>query len=220
MIEDKPKSRACAVFHDDEGFDWSQEDAETLSKKHDHYAFIAEIQEESKEKDTLESKEKTREEILSEKTYRERNVVYNRMEDMQEEYEIPLRAEYYRNVMKDDTYAKRLEKEIRYAMTSCLRKRDEERLNKSVEEMVNNLKKVAEEVNTEAVEVEVVKEIKGEEVVVNIEVVKEAVTEEQQVDEEEVRKEEEEEVKNENLEAGDAGDEVSVEETQNVAEMK
>ncbi|KAF5767425.1 hypothetical protein HanRHA438_Chr14g0634181 [Helianthus annuus] len=204
---------------------------------------------------TAEIKEKTREEILSEKTYRERNIVLNRMDDMQEEYEsavsnkrwdkkrecyynregepvvpkkdiifddvlliIPLRAEYYRNVMKDDTYAKRHEKEIRYAMTSCLRKRDEERMKKSVEEMVNNLKKVAEEVNTKVVVVEVVKEIKSEEVEVN-EVVKKVVTEKQQIGEE-VRKEEEEEVKNENLEAGNAGDEVGVEEKKNDAEMK
>ncbi|KAF5814459.1 putative transcription factor interactor and regulator CCHC(Zn) family [Helianthus annuus] len=93
MIEDKPKSRACAVFHDDEGFHWSQicpeedrldyrfkirtmEDSEIPLKKHDHYAFVAEIKEENKDKDTAENKEenvvaevkeKTREEILSEK---------------------------------------------------------------------------------------------------------------------------------------------------------
>ncbi|KAJ0876109.1 putative transcription factor interactor and regulator CCHC(Zn) family [Helianthus annuus] len=268
LIEDKPNSRACAVFHEDEGFDWSQicpeedrldyrfkirtkEDAETISKKHDHYAFVAEIQDENKDKETAEIreekvdvKEKTREEILSEKTYRERNVVYNRMDDMQEEYEssvsnrrrdkkrecyynregepvvpkkdiifddvlliIPLRAEYYSNVMKDDTYAKRHEKEIRYAMLSCLRKRDEERMKKNVEEMVNNPKKVAEEVNAETVEVEVV---------VNEEVEK-AVTEEQQIGED-VKKEEE--VKNENSEAGDASNEVGVEEKQDDAEMK
>ena len=113
MIEDKPKSWACAVFHDDEGFDWSQicpeedrldyrfkirtmEDLETPLKKPDHYAFVAEIKDDNKDTNTAENKEenvvvemkkKTREEILSEKTYRERNVVYNRMDDMQEEYE-------------------------------------------------------------------------------------------------------------------------------------
>ncbi|KAJ0667627.1 hypothetical protein HanPI659440_Chr17g0679881 [Helianthus annuus] len=111
-----------------------------------------------------------------------------------------MRAEYYRNVIKDDTYAKRLEKEIRYAMLSCLRKRDEERMKKSVEEMVNNLKKVAEEVETEAVKVEVVKE---------------AVTEEQQIVKK-VKKEEKEE-KNENLDAGNDGEEVSIEEKQDDA---
>ncbi|XP_022019578.1 FK506-binding protein 5-like [Helianthus annuus] len=126
-------------------------------------------------------------------------------------------AEYYRNVINDDTYAKRHEKEIRYAMTSCLRKRDEERMKKSVEEMVNNLRKVAEEVNTEAVEVEVAKEIKSEEVVEN-EKVEKAVIEEQQIGEDE--KKEEEEVKNENVEAGDAGDEVSAEEKLNDADQK
>ncbi|MFS7926407.1 hypothetical protein Hanom_Chr04g00296701 [Helianthus anomalus] len=40
-----------------------------------HYMFVAEI------------KEKTREEILKEKTYRERNIAENRIDDMQEEYE-------------------------------------------------------------------------------------------------------------------------------------
>ncbi|XP_021986903.1 uncharacterized protein LOC110883472 [Helianthus annuus] len=183
-----------------------------------------------------EIKKKTREEILSEKTYRERNVVYNRIDDMQEEYEsavsnrrwdkkrecyynreeepfvpkkdiifddvlliIPLRAEYYSNVMKDDTYAKRHEQEIRYAMLSCLRKRDEERMKKSVEEMVNNLKKVAEEANTEAVGVEVVKEV---------------VTEEHQIGEDEKKIGGLIEEKSEILKAGDASDEVGDEEKQ------
>ncbi|KAJ0620903.1 hypothetical protein HanIR_Chr01g0002661 [Helianthus annuus] len=68
---------------------------------------------------------------------------------------VPLRAEYYRRVMKDDAYVKQYEKDIRYAMLSGLRKRDEERIKKNVEEMVDNLKKVAEKV----VEAEVVKEV-------------------------------------------------------------
>ncbi|KAF5791942.1 hypothetical protein HanXRQr2_Chr09g0400481 [Helianthus annuus] len=68
---------------------------------------------------------------------------------------VPLRAEYYRRVTKDDTYIKQYEKDIRYAMLSCLRKRYEERMKKNVEEMVDNLKKVAEKV----VEAEVVKEV-------------------------------------------------------------
>ncbi|KAJ0458539.1 putative transcription factor interactor and regulator CCHC(Zn) family [Helianthus annuus] len=181
----------------------------------------------------LRSKRKL-EKRLSEKTYKEWNVVHNRMDDMQEEYEdavsnrrwdkkrecyynregepvvpkkdiifndvllvVPLRAEYYRRVMKDDAYVKQYEKDIRYAMLSCLRKRDEERMKKNVEEMVENLKKVAE---TEVVEAEIVKE---------------AVTEEQQI-EEEVKKEE----KNENEKDGDAGEEVSVEQKLNDAEMK
>ncbi|KAJ0912888.1 putative transcription factor interactor and regulator CCHC(Zn) family [Helianthus annuus] len=195
MIENTPKekTRAYAVIHHDEGFDWStvlpDEDRPITAhgrkaSKAQHHVFVAKIQDENKDKDTteiheekVEIKEKTREEILSEKTYRERNVVYNRMDEMQEEYEsavsnrrwdkkrecyynregepvvpkkdiifddvlliIPLRAEYYSKVMKDDTYAKRHEKEIRYAMLSCLRKRDEERMKKSVEKMLLKLK--------------------------------------------------------------------------------
>ncbi|XP_035834200.1 translation initiation factor IF-2-like [Helianthus annuus] len=72
---------------------------------------------------------------------------------------IPSSAEYYRNVLKDDTYAKRHEKEIKYAMISCLRKRDEERMKKSVEEMLINLKKVVVEIKAEAVQVEVEKKV-------------------------------------------------------------
>ncbi|MFS7986256.1 hypothetical protein Hanom_Chr11g01008191 [Helianthus anomalus] len=248
MIEDKPreKSRACFVIHDDEGFDWSsicpEEDRLENVRKTAHgraitvkrqFVLVAEIKDDNKDKDPAVVKEKTREEILSEKTYRERNIVLNRMDEMQEDYEsavsnkrwdkkrecyynregepvvpkkdiifedvlliIPSRAEYYRNVLKDDTYVKRHEKEIRYAMTSCLRKRDEERMKRNVEKMVDELKKVAEEVKAENVEVESVKE--------KVEKKSESLTE----------------VKNENLEVGDADDEVSVEEKQNVAEMK
>ncbi|KAF5813676.1 putative transcription factor interactor and regulator CCHC(Zn) family [Helianthus annuus] len=264
LIEDKPKekSRACFVIHDDEGFDWSkicpEEDRLENVRKTAHgraitekrkFVFVAEIKEDNKDKDAAENKEenvvvevkeKTREEILNEKTYRERNVVFNRMDEMQEEYEsvvsnrrwdkkrecyynregelvvpkkgiifedvlliIPSRAEYYRNVMKDDRYAKRHEKEIRYAMLSCLRKRDEEKMKKNVEEMVNNLKKVAEEVKTEAVEVKIEEEI-VKKIVVN-ETFEKAVTEEQQIGED--VKKAEEEVKNENLEAVDDGEE-------------
>ncbi|XP_021996338.1 translation initiation factor IF-2-like [Helianthus annuus] len=237
MIEDKPKSRACAFFHDDEGFDWSQilpeedrvdyqfkirtlEDDQTLHKKHDHYAFVAEIKEENnEEKDTTETKEKTREEILNEKTYGERNIALNGMNEMQEEYESAVsnkrwdkKRECYFN-REDDTYAKRHEKEIKYAMTSCLRKRDEERMKKSVEEMLINLKKTAEEVKAEAVQVEVEKKIevvkeedlkvveteKIEEKVEVYEEVEKAVTEEQQIVEDEKKTESLTEVTIENL---------------------
>ncbi|MFS7906309.1 hypothetical protein Hanom_Chr01g00057761 [Helianthus anomalus] len=122
---------------------------------------------------TAEIKEKTRAEILSEKTYRERNIAGNRIDEMQEEYEndvsnkrwdkkrecyvnrdvIPRSVEYYSNAAEDKTYAKRLQKIIRHAMTSSLRKRDEERMKKNVDEMVNDLKKVVEEVRVEAVKV-------------------------------------------------------------------
>ncbi|XP_021971321.1 glutamic acid-rich protein-like [Helianthus annuus] len=162
MIENTPKekSRAYAVIHDDEGFDWStilpDEDRPVTAhgrkaSKAQHHVLIAEIHEENKKENVgAEIKEKTREEIFSEKTYRERNVVYKRMDDMQDEYESA---------------------------------------------------KVAEEIKTEVVEVEAVKEIKSEEVEVNEE-------------------KEEEEVKNENLEAGDAGDEVSIEKKQDDADQK
>ncbi|MFS7977973.1 hypothetical protein Hanom_Chr10g00910221 [Helianthus anomalus] len=110
---------------------------------------------------------------------------------------VPLRAEYYRSVMKDDTYVKQYEKDIRYAMLSCLRKRDEEKMKKNVEEMVDNLKKVAEKV-------------------VEAEVVKEVVSIEQQI-EEEVREEENKDVKSE---AGDVGERVNVEEKQDDADQK
>ncbi|XP_021975315.1 DNA ligase 1-like [Helianthus annuus] len=241
MIENNPKekSRAYAEIHDDEGDDWSEilpeEDrvndqftahGRTISKSK-HRAFVAEI------------KEKTREEIPSEKTERERFIVGCRMEKMQEEYEnavsnkrwdkkrecyvnrdgepvvhrrdivhddvlliIPRSGKYYSNVEKDKTYVKRLDKIIRDAMTSSLRKRDEARMKKNVECMVEELKKVAEEVKKKEEKVE-------ETVVVNEEVVKEAATEEEQFDEMK-KKEEKEEVKIERLNADvgvDAGDE-------------
>ncbi|KAF5804952.1 hypothetical protein HanRHA438_Chr05g0213071 [Helianthus annuus] len=114
---------------------------------------------------------------------------------------IPRSDEYYSNVEKDKTYAKRMDKIIRDAMTSSLRKRDEERMKKNVECMVNDLKKVAEEVKIKAVKDEDVKigeEEKEEKVVVNEEAVKEAVTEEQQVEKEKTKEEEEEEKKKKN----------------------
>ncbi|KAJ0502076.1 putative transcription factor interactor and regulator CCHC(Zn) family [Helianthus annuus] len=103
MIENIPKekSRALAVFHDDEGFDWSQilpeEDCVVTAhgrktSKSQHYVFVAEIQEENKEgKGTGEIKEKTREEILREKTDREIFIVGCKMEKIQEEYENDVR---------------------------------------------------------------------------------------------------------------------------------
>ncbi|KAJ0571198.1 putative transcription factor interactor and regulator CCHC(Zn) family [Helianthus annuus] len=88
----KEKSRACVVIQDDEGFNWSeflpQDDLaddrfkekvkkEALNK---HHVLVAEI------------KEKTQEEILKEKTERERFFVGCRIEKMHEEYE---EAKYY-----------------------------------------------------------------------------------------------------------------------------
>ncbi|XP_035831987.1 uncharacterized protein LOC118481018 [Helianthus annuus] len=189
-----------------------QEDRNDIVRKTAHgkattaprkFANVAEIKEEKEpaknHEEKIENKEKTREEILSEKTHKERDVVYRRMDEMQEEYENAVSNKRWdkkrERVTKDDAYVKQYEKDIRYAMLSCLRKRDEEKMKKSIEEMVVNLKKVAEEVETEAVKVEAVKEV-----------------EEQQI--------EEEEMKDVKSDAGDVGKEVSVEQKLNDAEMK
>ncbi|MFS8020088.1 hypothetical protein Hanom_Chr15g01411431 [Helianthus anomalus] len=58
--------------------------------------------------------------------------------------DIPLSDEYYSNVTKDKTYLKRLDKIIRDVMTTSLKKRDKERMKKNVDELVKDLKKVAE----------------------------------------------------------------------------
>ncbi|XP_021974511.1 uncharacterized protein LOC110869576 [Helianthus annuus] len=117
--------------------------------------------------------------------------------------EVPRSIEYYTNIGKDKTYVKKFEKHLRDVMISSLRKRDEERMKKSVDEMVNDLKKVAEEVKVEEVKVieneKIVEEEKVEERVVE----QEAVTEEQQVEEVEEKLESSGEVKSD---AG-AGDE-------------
>ncbi|MFS8001394.1 hypothetical protein Hanom_Chr13g01189891 [Helianthus anomalus] len=78
---------------------------------------------------------------------------------------IPQSGEYYSNVEKDKTYVKRLDKIIRDVITSSLRRRDEERMKKNVDELVNDLKKVAEEINIEAVKVENVKISEEEKVI-------------------------------------------------------
>ncbi|XP_035838807.1 vicilin-like seed storage protein At2g18540 [Helianthus annuus] len=217
MIENNPKekSRAYTVTHDDEGYDWGQilpeEDridnqvtahGRTTSKGK-HHVFVAEI------------KEKTREEILREKTERERFIVGCRMEKMRDIVHdddvlvIPLSVEYYSNTAKDKTYPKRRDKIIRHAMTSSLRKRDEERMKKNVENLVDDLKKAAEEVKVKFVKEDV--KIEEEEKVIKEVVEEKTVTEEQQFDE---KKKEEEEVKNESLVAGDDGDEAVGEEEQ------
>ncbi|KAJ0573287.1 hypothetical protein HanRHA438_Chr06g0264701 [Helianthus annuus] len=99
---------------------------------------------------------------------------------------IPRSGEYYSNVAKDKTYAKRLDKIIRDAMTSNLRKRNEERMKKNIENLVDDLKKVAEEVKVEEVKIlakdaaEEEQKMEEDEKVAEIEKV---VTEEQQVEE-------------------------------------
>ncbi|XP_021996260.1 DNA ligase 1-like [Helianthus annuus] len=215
LIENNPKekSRACAVIQDDEGYDWSEilpeEDlvdnrftahGRTISKSQ-HRAYVAEI------------KMRTREEILKEKTKREIFFTGCRIEKMKDIVHddvlavIPLSDEYYSNIEKDKTYLKKLDKIIRDVMTVSLKKRDEERMKKNVEDLVDDLKKVVEEVKVEAVKAEEVKEEKEKKVETAGE---EAVIEKQQK-EEVLKKEEEKEVKVEssvevNSDA-DAGDE-------------
>ncbi|MFS7931891.1 putative transcription factor interactor and regulator CCHC(Zn) family [Helianthus anomalus] len=184
LIENNPKekSRVCAVIQDDEGFDWREflpeddivdEQFKAKAKKealNKHRAFIAEI------------KVKTREEILKEKTYRERCIARYRIEEMEKEYEearsnrrydkkrecfvnrdgepvvhkkdivyedvlavIPLSGEFFSNLAKDKNYEKKLKKLIRDVMTVSLQRRDEERMKKNVENLVDELNKVAEE---------------------------------------------------------------------------
>ncbi|XP_022007463.1 uncharacterized protein LOC110906666 [Helianthus annuus] len=182
-------------------------------------------------------KERTKEEILKEKTYRERCIVGYRIEEMEKEYEearnyrrwdkkrecyinskgeplvhpskvvyndvlavIPLSGEYYSNVAKDKDYVKKLDKIIRDVMTASLRQRDEERMKKNVDDLVDELKKVAEE---EKAEGEKEEEAVGEEVV----------TEKQQ-NEDDLKKKEEADVKlKRSVEESDAGEAV-VEEQQ------
>ncbi|XP_022003188.1 101 kDa malaria antigen-like [Helianthus annuus] len=144
---------------------------------------------------------------MKEKTYRERCIVDYRIQEMEQEYGearnygrydkkrecyvhpskvvyndvlavIPLSGEYYSNVAKNKDYVKKLDKIIRDVMTASLRQRDEERMKKNGDDLVDELKKVAEE---EKVEVE-----KEEEEAVGKEELKpaeEAVTEEQQNEE-------------------------------------
>ncbi|MFS8001611.1 hypothetical protein Hanom_Chr13g01192361 [Helianthus anomalus] len=77
-----------------------------------------------------------------------REVVYNDILVV-----VPLSGEYYSNVVKDKTYLKRLDKIIQHVMTTSLKKRDEERMKKNVDELVDDLKKVAEEQNVKEEEV-------------------------------------------------------------------
>ncbi|MFS7903915.1 hypothetical protein Hanom_Chr01g00029801 [Helianthus anomalus] len=66
---------------------------------------------------------------------------------------ILLSGEFYSNVEKDKHYEKKLNKLIRDIMTVSLRRRDEERMKKNVENLVDELKKVAEETKVEEKEV-------------------------------------------------------------------
>ncbi|KAM0006868.1 hypothetical protein Hdeb2414_s0002g00061711 [Helianthus debilis subsp. tardiflorus] len=101
-----------------------------------------------------------------------REVVYNDVLAV-----IPLTGEYYSNVAKDKTYLKRLDKIIQDVMLASLKKRDEERMKKNVDELVDDLKKVVEKEKKE--------DVKEEE---------EAVTEKQQ-NEDDLKKKGEDDVK-------------------------
>ncbi|KAJ0616403.1 hypothetical protein HanRHA438_Chr02g0088641 [Helianthus annuus] len=103
---------------------------------------------------------------------------------------IPLSGEYYSNVAKDKDYVKKLDKIIRDVMTVSLRQRDEERMKKNVESLVDDLKKVVEE------EKEKEEEAVGEE----------AVTKEQQNEEDLKNKEEADEKLESSVEVIDADD--------------
>ncbi|XP_021991280.1 calponin homology domain-containing protein DDB_G0272472-like [Helianthus annuus] len=251
MIENSPKekSRACAVIHDDEGYDWSQilpeEDrvdnrctahGKTISKNK-HYAFVAEI------------KEKTREEILNEKTYRERNIAGNRFDDMQEEYESAVsnkrwdkKRECYvnregepvvpkKNTIFDDVllviprsveYYTNVEKDKTYVkrLDKIIRDVMISSLRKRNEErMKKNVDEMVNDLKKVAEEVKV-DVVKEEEEDVKISEEKKVVTEEQQVEEAEKKIESSVEVKDEILEvAGDVGIDSS-DEKKNDADQK
>ncbi|MFS8019713.1 hypothetical protein Hanom_Chr15g01406941 [Helianthus anomalus] len=117
---------------------------------------------------------------------------------------VPRSGEYYSNASKDKTYAKKLEKIIRDVMISCLGKKDEERMKKDVEDIVDELKKIAEEVKVEAVkddDVKIDEEEKLEEKVGEEEVV----IKEQQVEEADKKVESLVEVKDEILKVASDG---------------
>ncbi|MFS7918043.1 hypothetical protein Hanom_Chr03g00196291 [Helianthus anomalus] len=58
---------------------------------------------------------------------------------------IPLSDEFYSNIEKDKDYLKKLDKIIGGVITASLQKRDEERMKKNFENLVEELKKVVEE---------------------------------------------------------------------------
>ncbi|MFS7968383.1 hypothetical protein Hanom_Chr09g00796781 [Helianthus anomalus] len=101
---------------------------------------------------------------------------------------IPLSGEYYSKIEADKDYLKKLDKIIRDVMTSSLKKRDEERMKQKVENLVDELKKTAEEGSGEQKNEEVKeKEAVGEE---SQKPAEEAIAEKQQDDESLKKKEE------------------------------
>ncbi|XP_022032799.1 gelsolin-related protein of 125 kDa-like [Helianthus annuus] len=71
---------------------------------------------------------------------------------------IPLSSEYYSKIEADKDYLKKLDRIIRDVMKVSLKKRDEERMKNSVEKLVDELKKIAEEGSDEQKYEEVKKE--------------------------------------------------------------
>ncbi|MFS8019961.1 hypothetical protein Hanom_Chr15g01409991 [Helianthus anomalus] len=112
---------------------------------------------------------------------------------------IPLSGEYFSNVAKDKDYVKKLDNINRDVMTASLRQRDEERMKKNVESLVDELKKVANEKKVEGEKEEAVGE--------------EAVTEEQ-LNEDDLKKKEEADEKLERSVEVDDGARVGVGEKQ------
>ncbi|MFS7925347.1 hypothetical protein Hanom_Chr04g00283761 [Helianthus anomalus] len=84
QIENNPvkeKSRALSVIKDDEGFNWNDflPDENQIGS-----ALVAEVKESAF---VVVVKKKTKEEILKEKTYRERCIVDYIVQEMEQEYE-------------------------------------------------------------------------------------------------------------------------------------
>ncbi|XP_021991282.1 myb-like protein X [Helianthus annuus] len=142
-----------------------------------------------------------------------REVVYNDVLAV-----IPLSGEYYSNVEKGKNYVKKLDKIIRDVMTTSLRQRDEERMKKNVENLVDELKKVVEEEKEEV-------EAGGEE---DQKPAEEAVTKKQQdkknlKKKEEVNEEKQEEADEKlekSVEVADAGEAVAEEQQEKEVDQK
>ncbi|MFS7938901.1 hypothetical protein Hanom_Chr05g00445271 [Helianthus anomalus] len=143
MLTIREASSINDTVQDDEGFNWSK-----YIPNEDKRVFVAEI------------KERTKEEILQEKTYRERYFANSRIQEMQEEYEdarnpvvdkrevvyndvlavIPLSGEFYSKKASDKDYLKKMDKIITGVMIASVKQREEEKMKKSVEKLLEELK--------------------------------------------------------------------------------
>ncbi|MFS7969956.1 hypothetical protein Hanom_Chr09g00815341 [Helianthus anomalus] len=168
--QEKEKSRELAVIQDDDGFDWGkilpEEDAvgyvfttqimktkeEILKRKTYRERCIVGYRIEEMGKEYKEAKnygryDKKRECYVNSKgepVVHPKEVVFNDVLAV-----IPLSGEYYSNVAKDKHHEKKLDKIIRDVITTSLRQRDEERMKKNVENLVDDLKKFVEEQKSE-----------------------------------------------------------------------